>query len=68
MDALDDHVVGEDKGFAADFQNRRIVEETPRRRIERARAQRFDEGGFYFLTPLATASSRPLTKPVSRGS
>ena len=33
MDALDDHVVGEDQGLAADLQHRGIVDQPPRRRI-----------------------------------
>ena len=70
VDALDDHVVGQNQGFAAHLQHRAIVVEASRRRIERERAQGLDEGGFgaYFRTSFATASSRPLTKPVSRAS
>ena len=46
MDALDDHVVGEDQRLAADLQHRRVVDQPARRRIGGQRAQRVDEGGF----------------------
>ena len=69
VDALDEHVVGEDERLAADLQHRRIVHQPARRRIGGKAAHRGDEGGFvYRRSSFASASSRPLTKPVSRAS
>ena len=69
VDALDEHVVGQNERFAADLQHRRVVHQAARRRIGGQPAQGGDEGGFvYRRSSLASASSRPLTKPASRAS
>ena len=74
MHAFDQHVVGEDERFAADFEHGRIVRQPARGRMMRERPQAVDEGGLRRdrgaaqRTALATASSTPLTNFASRSS
>ena len=60
----------EDQPGAPDLQYRRIVHQRAGAGIGGQSAQRVDEGRFgaYVLSSFASASRRPLTKPLSRAS